>query len=52
MWLLPSARLLHNAYWAPMWSCGQGEGEGREDEGEVFIFINGSFVVVQYTVQY
>ena len=39
--LPPSARPLHDAYWVPKWSSGQGEG-GRE--GEVFIFSNGSFV--------
>ena len=33
-----TARPLHDAYWVPQWS----NGEGRE--GEVFIFSNGSFV--------
>ena len=40
--LPPTARPLHDAYWVPKWSSGEGEGERRE--GEVFIFSNGSFV--------
>jgi hypothetical protein len=44
--LPPSARPLHDAYWVPKWSSGEGEsgGEGVRREGEVFIFGNGSFV--------